>query len=304
MTSDQLVAELRGMLAAFSADLPTLGLRPRVLRLVDLLEANRSLGVSVLRDAGCDARGARERLRIYLVANVGVVLDAKELEVVGGISEYARRVRELREEDGYSIITEQSNDPDGDVRIAARQYLLLHGEPDPMSARRWSLAKRIRGEKGLSARDRILRFLQENVGQVVTCEEIRNVSMISDYGRRVRELRTEEGYLIATCFSGRPDLKPGLYVLESLEPRMAEHDRFIPEAVQRAVYRRDDNRCRACGWSRDDWDRRDPRNLELHHIEHHAAGGSNEEGNLVVLCSRCHDEVHAGTRDISAVATD
>ena len=37
-----------------------------------------------------------------------------------------------------------------------------------------------------------------------------------------------------------------------------------------------------------------PRVLELHHLEHHARGGANSEDNLIVLCSKCHDEVHAG----------
>jgi predicted HNH restriction endonuclease len=34
--------------------------------------------------------------------------------------------------------------------------------------------------------------------------------------------------------------------------------------------------------------------LELHHLEEHAEGGPNVKENLVCLCSRCHDDVHAG----------
>lgn len=44
------------------------------------------------------AGSARGRLRAYLVENVGVELPGEELAEVAGISEWARRLRELREE--------------------------------------------------------------------------------------------------------------------------------------------------------------------------------------------------------------
>jgi DNA mismatch repair protein MutS len=34
--------------------------------------------------------------------------------------------------------------------------------------------------------------------------------------------------------------------------------------------------------------------LEAHHIQHQAAGGDNKAGNLVCLCTRCHDDHHGG----------
>jgi len=50
--------------------------------------------------------GARSRLRAHFLNNIGRVMDATELrEVSGGISEWARRVRELRTEEGYLILT-------------------------------------------------------------------------------------------------------------------------------------------------------------------------------------------------------
>ncbi len=45
--------------------------------------------------------GARAKLRAHLLANLGRVMDAEELRAVAGnISEWARRVRELRTEEG------------------------------------------------------------------------------------------------------------------------------------------------------------------------------------------------------------
>lgn len=32
--------------------------------------------------------------------------------------------------------------------------------------------------------------------------------------------------------------------------------------------------------------------MELHHVEHHRDGGTNNRENLVTLCNVCHDVVH------------
>lgn len=50
--------------------------------------------------------GARGKLRAYFMANIGRVMDSDELRIVAGNqSEWARRVRELRTEEGYLILT-------------------------------------------------------------------------------------------------------------------------------------------------------------------------------------------------------
>jgi len=231
---------------------------------------------------------------------VGAVVTASELEVVSGISEYGRRIRELRVEDGYKILTGHSNDPGLGIQLGPAEYLLLERNPDVTGARRWYIANRIRKERKGGSRGRLLRYLLENVGQVVTNEELAYVAKAKEFGRRIRELRTEEGYAVATRFTGRPDLKMGEYVLENAERVAEPHDRKIPFEIQRAVYERDANRCRNCGWDRDQWRHDDPRILELHHLEGHVEGGPNTEDNLVVLCSKCHDGVHSGTITLPA----
>lgn len=82
-----------------------------------------------------------------------------------------------------------------------------------------------------------------------------------EFERRVRELRTEEGYAIATKVTGRPDLRIGEYILLSTDRVSVAHDRHIPIDVQRAVYERDSNACRACGWSVERYSPTDPRIL-------------------------------------------
>ena len=51
-------------------------------------------------------KGARTKLREHFLSNIGKVMDSDELrEVAGNITEWARRVRELRTEEGYQIQT-------------------------------------------------------------------------------------------------------------------------------------------------------------------------------------------------------
>jgi len=50
--------------------------------------------------------GAKSKLRVHFLANLGRVMDSEELKAVAdGKSEWARRIRELRDEEGYQILT-------------------------------------------------------------------------------------------------------------------------------------------------------------------------------------------------------
>lgn len=291
-----LIAEAEGVLARYRTSYDGLSWREKVLRLVELSGVLKDLGINTNPEAA--KVGARERIRLYLIEHAGCVISGAELAVVSGISEYGRRVRELRVQDGYKVLTGHSNDPELGIAIGPSEYLVLEREPDHSAARRWHIANRIRRENTGGSKGRLLRYLRENVGQIVTSEELAYVARASEFGRRVRELRTEEGYAVATRFTGRPDLAMGEYILEVADRVAEPHDRQIPFQVQKAVYERAQNSCELCGWTRQRWTREDPRILELHHLEEHVAGGHNIPENLVALCSRCHDEVHAGRRDI------
>ncbi len=291
-----LVLEVEERLAQYRKNYQGLSWREKVLLLVKVSVGIKKIGVNSNPDVANIA--ARERIRLYLQENVGVIISARELEVVSGISEYGRRIRELRIQDGYKILTDCSNDPEAGIRLRPSEYLLLETKPDVSAARRWHIANRIRREREGGSKGRLLRYFLENVGELVTTEELAYVAKAKEFGRRIRELRTEEGYAIATRFTGRPDLKMGEYILESDERIAEPHDRRIPFEVQKLVYERAHSTCQLCKWGRQKWSRKDPRILELHHIAEHADGGPNVPENLVVLCSRCHDDVHAGRRKL------
>jgi hypothetical protein len=74
--------------------------------------------------------GSKSKLRTYFEANLGIILDSKTLQAIAESSEWARRVRELRDEEGYNIITH--ND---DSSLKPGQYKLLELKPRPAFAR-------------------------------------------------------------------------------------------------------------------------------------------------------------------------
>ncbi len=291
-----LVGEVESSLQRYNQSYNGMTWREKVLLLVNVVGSIKKLGVNSNPLA---ARvGARERLRLYLVEHVNIKLTATELQVVSGISEYGRRIRELRVEDGYKILTGASNDPESGIILSPSEYLLISKEPDLEAARRWRIANRIRRETQGGSKAKLLAYLLENVGQIITSEELAYVAKSSEFGRRVRELRTEEGYAIATKFTGRPDLSMGEYVLENAERLSQPHERKITFAVQKQVYERANSSCQMCGWSRVKWKKNDPRILEIHHVLEHVCGGANTSENLIVLCNRCHDEIHAGRLEL------
>jgi hypothetical protein len=170
-------------------------------------------------------------------------------------------------------------------------YVLLREAQDRDAAYRWNIANTIRKENS-AIREKILKFLRANIGQQVTNEELRYVARNkTEWARRVRELRTEFGWPVATKSTGRPDLGVGMYVLQA-DRQSYEHDRRIPDDVRREVLRRDEYKCKECGWSKEEWNADDPRHLEIHHIQHHADGGENIKENLKTLCIVCHDKIH------------
>jgi len=83
----------------------------------------------------------------------------------------------------------------------------------------------------------------------------------------------------------------GTHVLEA-DRQTPEHDRHISNVIARSVLRRDGYACQNCGWSHEEWNRSDPRHLELHHIKPISQGGESVAENLVTLCNICHDEIH------------
>ena len=73
--------------------------------------------------------------------------------------------------------------------------------------------------------------------------------------------------------------------IDGAKPERAKQ--VIPPAVRRFVWRRDHGRCRVPGC-------RSSSNLDVHHIVPREHGGTNEPGNLLLLCEGHHLALHEG----------
>jgi hypothetical protein len=75
--------------------------------------------------------GAKARLRKYFLSNIGKVLSSSELQAVAnGSAEWARRVRELRNEEGYQILTHNDRST-----LKPGEYLLETSKQQPAFSR-------------------------------------------------------------------------------------------------------------------------------------------------------------------------
>lgn len=145
--------------------------------------------------------------------------------------------------------------------------------------------------KKRSAKNKLKDFFRLNVGKVVDREQLREVAEISEWARRVRELRDEEGWLIFTHHD-RTDLKPGEYLLIDEPPESTDSTfrRGLSTKLRAEVLDRDGFTCQMCGLSPGEVDPSTGRGVRLHvgHIVDKSLGGKDELSNLRALCSTCN----------------
>ncbi len=90
--------------------------------------------------------GARARILRYLLVTRGKVVDKEELSGVSGIYEWARRVRELRLEEGWPISSNENRDD-----LKPGEYVLDGAEPDLALRDQWrNTSAHARAEKTAS----------------------------------------------------------------------------------------------------------------------------------------------------------
>lgn len=146
-------------------------------------------------------------------------------------------------------------------------------------------------KKHSGSKERILNFLLANCGKVLTSREIREASGgASEWARRVRELRNEEGYQILT-HRDRVDLKPGQYLLDT-KTRLPAFKRNISKETRAFVLARNGNTCQMCGAAAGDADVFNPTRtvrLTIGHIKDKSKGGDDSPGNLRALCTNCNE---------------
>lgn len=141
-----------------------------------------------------------------------------------------------------------------------------------------------------SAKARIRRLLLEHVGEIVTADDIRAAAGISEWARRVRELRDEEGWAIHS-HNDDDSLKPGEYRLLSApgSRKGIRFSRAISKTLRAQVLDRNGFTCQMCGLTPGDIDPISGRKVRLHigHIVDKSLGGKDELSNLRSLCSTC-----------------
>lgn len=145
--------------------------------------------------------------------------------------------------------------------------------------------------KKIGARTKLREHFLNNIGKVMGSEELREVACgITEWARRVRELRNEEGYQILT-HNDLSKLKPGQYLLQNAKPIPA-FKRDISKETRAFVLDRNGFTCQMCGAVAGENHPYEPnRTTRLHigHIIDKTQGGTDEASNLRALCSVCNE---------------
>jgi HNH endonuclease len=141
------------------------------------------------------------------------------------------------------------------------------------------------------ARLKLREHFMKNIGRIMDSDELREVAGgITEWARRVRELRSEEGYQIQT-HNDRNDLKPGQYILEDPKPIPA-FERTISKETRAFVLDRNGFTCQMCGAVAGEmhpYDLTRKTRLHIGHIVDKSQGGTDDQSNLRAICSVCNE---------------
>ncbi len=144
--------------------------------------------------------------------------------------------------------------------------------------------------KTKGSRAKLREFFLDNVGKILNSDQLREIAGTSEWARRVRELRNEEGLNIIT-HNDRSDLKPGEYILLDLKP-MPAFEREISKELRAFVLDRNGFTCQMCGAAAGEphpFDSSRKTRLHIGHIIDKSMGGKDEPGNLRAICSVCNE---------------
>jgi len=152
------------------------------------------------------------------------------------------------------------------------------------------MAKGQSGLKSEGSRARLRTYFLANIGKVMNSDELREIAGTSEWARRVRELRDEEGYQILTHHD-RSSLKIGEYLLETDKPQPA-FSRTISKETRAYVLDRNGFTCQMCGAAAGEPHPYDPAKktrLHIGHIIDKSMGGTDDPSNLRAICSVCNE---------------
>ncbi len=145
-----------------------------------------------------------------------------------------------------------------------------------------------RGKGG--ARAKIREYFLSNIGKKITAKKLQKVAGISEWARRVRELRNEEGYQILSN-NDLSELKPGEYILNDPKPVPAIA-RDISQSLRAFIIDRNGFTCQMCGAVAGEphpYDTARKTRLHIGHIQDKSQGGSDDPTNLRAVCSVCNE---------------
>lgn len=144
--------------------------------------------------------------------------------------------------------------------------------------------------KGKGSRAKLREYFLNNVGNVLNSGTLREVAGTSEWARRVRELRNEEGMNIVT-HNDRSELKPGEYILLNLKPLPA-FERNISKETRAFVLDRNGFTCQMCGAAAGEphpYDVGRKTRLHIGHILDKSMGGEDDPSMLRAICSVCNE---------------
>jgi 5-methylcytosine-specific restriction endonuclease McrA len=147
-----------------------------------------------------------------------------------------------------------------------------------------------KSQKGKGSRAKLREYFITNVGKVLDSDTLREIAGTSEWARRVRELRNEEGLNIIT-HNDRSDLTLGQYILTDLKLRPA-FERGISKETRAIVLDRNGFTCQMCGAAAGEphpYDNGRKTRLHIGHIIDKSMGGTDDPSNLRAICSVCNE---------------
>ena len=144
--------------------------------------------------------------------------------------------------------------------------------------------------KSQGSRSKLRDYFLKHVGEILDSDTLRKVAGTSEWGRRVRELRNEEGMNIVT-HNDRSELKSGQYLLINIKTLPA-FERGISKEIRAFVLDRNGFTCQMCGAAAGEphpYDEGRKTRLHIGHSVDKSMGGSDEPANLRAICSVCNE---------------
>lgn len=144
--------------------------------------------------------------------------------------------------------------------------------------------------KQKGSRAKLRDYFLANSGKILNSNTLREIAGTSEWARRIRELRNEEGLNIVT-HNDRSNLKSGEYLLVD-NKILPAFERSISKETRAFVLDRNGFTCQMCGAAAGEqhpYDQGRKTRLQIGHIVDKSMGGSDDYSNLRAICSVCNE---------------